>query len=115
LIQGELIHQLGHLLPGDSPNIKYAQVYFLDPAQAVEQRNQNNSGQLRPHILQCNVHLQTYRTAAQRLQDAEAAEPQADLVCRLRITNEHDKRRWNLPTGADTLDVEAQRDIMVSE
>jgi Helitron helicase-like domain at N-terminus len=126
-IHGELIHRLGHLLPGDSASVKYAQVYFLDPAQAVEQRNQNNSGQLRPHILQmlgnlleqCNVHLQTYRTAAQRLQDAEA-EQQTDLVCRLRITNEHDKRRWNLPTGADiavvvndTVDAEAQRDIMV--
>ncbi|KAJ6557537.1 hypothetical protein B0H19DRAFT_946379, partial [Mycena capillaripes] len=42
-IHGELTHALGQLLPGESGNAKYAQIYFLDPTQAVEARNRNNS------------------------------------------------------------------------
>lgn len=134
-IKGELKHQLGHLLPNDDGTARYAQLYFLSTAEAArDQRLANNHGpggapvldggvclELHDMLTDKNVHIAKYVTAYEKMQEAVArGQPVTDVVCRLTLEVNQDKRRWNLPTTdeiavivEDSVHIDARRDIML--
>ncbi|KAI5885698.1 uncharacterized protein SCHCODRAFT_02520224 [Schizophyllum commune H4-8] len=127
-IRGELFHELGAVLPGEDPSRrpKYAQLYFMAPDDACEQRYQNNlTHGLRTEILQiiqdvllrCNGYIDIYKLAVERLRDSGRA---PSHFARLDFRPGSDQRRYNLPTAAelavvleDSKDHNARRDIMI--
>ncbi|KAI5895842.1 uncharacterized protein SCHCODRAFT_02747054, partial [Schizophyllum commune H4-8] len=127
-IRGELFHELGAVLPGEDPSRrpKYAQLYFMAPDDACEQRYQNNlTHGLRTEILQiiqdvllrCNGYIDIYKLAVERLRDSGQA---PSHFARLDFRPGSDQRRYNLPTAAelavvleDSKDHNARRDIMI--
>ena len=102
-IQGELHHRGGPLLPAKDHPPTYAQLYFYDPQAALEHRCSQNSGLnrntmrvLQDMLLNHNRYAPVYQHAYEIL---EHYDPNDDIAICLRITPEHDQRRYNLPTA----------------
>ena len=129
-IQGALYHRLNAVRPEDEVNSehvrKYAEIYLLSDAAAMNQRIQNNSigGGLQNDVLQiiqdvmhCRNHYVTlYKSAVERVRE----NPVGRCYARFDHRPTKDQHRYNLPTNAevavvlhDSDSLSAPQDIMI--
>jgi hypothetical protein len=102
-IHGELCHRAGSLLPIHGRAASYAQLYIVDPAEALDQRTTRNQN-LDAEIMQLLQDiLLTHHRYAERFQHAYevlARQPDAeDVSVRLAVDVRQDPRRYNMPTA----------------
>ena len=101
-IQGELRHLSGSLLPEESDDPCYSQLYVYDPEVAFHHRvsrNKNlslNTMQILQHVMwNHNAYTPIYRHAHEILQMYDAP----DYTVKLCVMPGNDPRRYNLPTA----------------
>ncbi|KAL6299928.1 hypothetical protein BKA93DRAFT_706208, partial [Sparassis latifolia] len=107
-INGELCHRHGALLPPDSQEPAYAQLYIYDPHDALKARMRRNNNldrntmeQLQTMLATSHRYAHAYRHAHEILAGREDVK---DVAVHLRLLPTQDRRRYNLPT-ADELAV----------
>ena len=112
-IHGELHHQIGSLLPPHGQLPVYAQLYILDPREALKHRMERNSGLdpdvmyrlggLDPDMMYCLGGLisESHRWATIFKQAHEVFETSDVNQVSLRLTVNHNQDHWqyNLPTS----------------
>ncbi|KAJ7588758.1 hypothetical protein C8J56DRAFT_1049677 [Mycena floridula] len=109
-IHGELSHQIAPLMPREGSTASYAQLYIHDPAEANRIRNEhNNQNNIDPTVhsaifaeLQNTLHathpyIPLFKQAFQILRE-KPAHLHKDVQVRLRLTEDNDAHRYNLPT-----------------
>ncbi|KAK6021271.1 hypothetical protein OSTOST_13057 [Ostertagia ostertagi] len=103
-IQGEVRHRIGSLLPEAGRNPLFAQFYVCDTQigdtnrPAVISASQTQlCRELQAMLTEVNPYARAYRTARERLLDAET--PAVNLQMRLLADRAKDGRRYNLPTA----------------
>ena len=108
-IFGSLHHRLapiGPIHPNGPQNFhKYAQLYVYDAQEALRVREQRNPN-LKPSVMQAvqdmlyreNPFIQTFKQAAEVLYEKVATES-TDVEVQLHMSDDADRRRYNLPTA----------------
>ena len=109
-IHGALYHRTGALVAEEGQNPSYAQLYILDPEEALNQRAQNNLGAngqplldgptmqvLHDMLHEVNPYINLYKYAYQTMSE-KPPEEQHTISMRLVLQQGDDQRRYNLPT-----------------
>ena len=104
-INGDLHHLSGSLLPENSENESYAQIYIHDPTAQLEMRQRSNQN-LNPIIManlqamlhEINPYVLLYRQAYHIMHE-RPPDAQQDATVRLRAERHQDLRRYNLPNA----------------
>ena len=117
-ILGQLSHYSGALLPPDDRTPCYAQLYLYDPHEALRYRMMRND-RLREDTMQLlqntlresHQYAQIYQHAYEVLRNAGDV---TDASITLQVSNNHDRRRYNLPSADEVAMImpgdEMQRD-----
>jgi hypothetical protein len=100
-IGGELCHLIGSLLPTQSAQPTYAQLYIYDPRTALDTRMQRNS-ELNPNTMAALQDMlrerHCYAPIFRHAYEVLAGHPDPDMVSvRLVVDKNKDQRRYNLP------------------
>lgn len=111
-VQGQIYHRTSHLHPPEGQQRKFAQLYVLDTAEAIEQRlnlpENNNCLPNVMHELDMIMRENPYTLAFKKLSEVESQHkeyaraqnipmPRVNMV--LRRDRHSDNRRYNLPTS----------------
>ena len=111
-IHGELYHLQGPLETAEGRVPQYAQLFFYDPVYAAQLRSERNPElsdqlirQLTDMLQEINPYISLYKTAAESLRIAAAADQPAQVVMtpqmQLVMQIGADRRRENLPTSEE--------------
>jgi PIF1-like helicase/Helitron helicase-like domain at N-terminus len=127
-LHGSLHHRMGALLPNDGNQPRYAQLYVLDPDDAVNARLANNPNldpstmnDLHDMLAANNPYINMYKHAHEILRD-KPPEEQVNVAVRIVVEPNTDLRRYNAPTvkevaaiipGGGEESVSLHRDIIV--
>lgn len=102
-INGELCHMMGAFTPRENEMPAYAQLYLHDPQMAINQRMRRNNNLRRDTMLQLQDTLRTHHHYAELYRHAHeilaGRNNTDDVAVRLRVTEDHDRRRYNLPVA----------------
>jgi Helitron helicase-like domain at N-terminus len=107
-IQGQLCHVSGSLLPVAENDAKFSQLYIYDPEEAFRRRTQQSVNQGLNHDVLRTLQDMLYRTHSSVNLYKQAFELTKDLPAEqnidiaLRFDKDCDRRRYNLPTAANT-------------
>lgn len=103
-IQGGLYHRMGTLLPQPEQEPSYAQLYILDPNEAILHRNSRNNtrdptlmADLDSMLREHNPFVPLYKRAHQILTETPSNQRQEVSAC-ITLQEGTDTRRYNLPT-----------------
>ena len=112
-IHGALYHRTGALVPDQGQDASYAQLYILDPEDALNQRADNNRGAdgqplldgptmqvLHDLLYDVNPYIELYKTAYQTMSE-KPPEEQRTISMRLVLQQKDDQRRYNLPSVSE--------------
>ena len=123
IVQGQVFHRIGTLLPPVDTQAMFLQVYFLDSL--AEQVQTRQFGQLRPEILQeltewfmANNHLiRSLKTAQENIQETAAENRKIVILEDKRPAGEH-ARRYNAQTAPEVAilmenEPSKERDIVI--
>lgn len=112
-IHGGLYHKTGALVAEEGRNPSYAQLYILDPEEALNQRVENNRGShgqalldgptmqvIQDILYEVNPYINLYKNAHQIMSE-KPPEEQHTIAMRLVLQQGDDQRRYNLPTVSE--------------
>ncbi|TFK58668.1 hypothetical protein BDN72DRAFT_746666, partial [Pluteus cervinus] len=102
-IHGQLSHLVGDLLPVGDVAPQFAQLYILDSADALGHRMERNSNLRSSVMSSLQSMLETHHSYSHKYKHAfeilSRHDPNWEL--RLRVLQDTDRRRYNLPTGEE--------------
>ncbi|KAJ7588450.1 hypothetical protein C8J56DRAFT_729729, partial [Mycena floridula] len=106
-IHGELSHRIAPLLPREGTPASYAQLYIHDAAEANQIRTDRNTmipavrsaifAELQNTLHATHPYIPLFKQAFQLMREKPPHE-QKEVQVRLRLTEDNDARRYNLPT-----------------
>ena len=112
-IHGGLYHRTGNLVPEEGQNASYAQLYILDPGEALNQRVENNRGNdglplldgptmqvIQDILYEVNPYINLYKNTHQ-IMGEKPPEEQQTISMRLVLQQGDDQRRYNLPSVSE--------------
>jgi hypothetical protein len=106
-IHGALTHRMGSLIPLNDGDPVFAQLYIIDPEQALAHRETRYDdllpgilGDLQHLLYTINPYAQVYNQAYDIL-DSKPPEEQDGCAARIVVAPNTDTRRYNLPTSVE--------------
>ncbi|KAF6171528.1 hypothetical protein GIB67_018052, partial [Kingdonia uniflora] len=93
VINKELHHQLGDLLPNQGQEAMYAQLYIYNPGAALYTHQRRN-----PRLRGGNLFCKLYRRAYEILKDVAGEDENFNVLAYLHYSGSTDHRRYNLPS-----------------
>ncbi|KDQ53684.1 hypothetical protein JAAARDRAFT_61092 [Jaapia argillacea MUCL 33604] len=107
-IQGALYHRMGSLLPSnDNQQKRYAELYFSDSHNALDQRMNNNQGAnrvvmqtLQDMLYHTNPFVNQFKAAFERVCETPNVQ---NLTVRLLVDPKSDQCRYNAPTADEVV------------